>query len=102
MRVGLTDRGYSRLSSRCAKDMNRKRHSHLLTRVSPETVRQFLAHINPSKPENQQWLRDGAEWLFDSLPDIGGINLENGDFMSCYCDECRAQRAMPANDPNCF
>ena len=58
--------------------------------------------INPSKPENQQWLRDGAEWLFSNLPDIGGINLENGDFMSCYCDECRVERARPENDPNCF
>lgn len=58
--------------------------------------------IDPSKPENQQWLRDGAEWLFSSLPDIGGINLENGDFMSCYCDECRDARARPENDPNCF
>ena len=58
--------------------------------------------IDPSKPENQQWLRDGAEWLFSNLPDIGGINLENGDFMSCYCDECRAERARPENDPNCF
>jgi len=58
--------------------------------------------INPTKPENQQWLRDGAEWLFSNLPDIGGINLENGDFMSCYCDECRAERAKPENDPNCF
>ena len=58
--------------------------------------------INPSKSENQQWLRDGAEWLFANLPDIGGINLENGDFMSCYCEACRAERAKPENDPNCF
>ena len=58
--------------------------------------------LNPMKPENQQWLREGAEWLFTNLPDIGGINLENGDFMSCYCEECQAERAKPENDPNCF
>lgn len=58
--------------------------------------------INPSHPENQKWLREGAEWLFTELPDIGGINLENGDFMSCYCDDCKAARAKPENDPNCL
>jgi hypothetical protein len=58
--------------------------------------------LNPLRPENQQWLREGAEWLFTNLPDIGGINLENGDFMSCQCGECRAERARPENDPNCF
>lgn len=58
--------------------------------------------LDPSKPDNQRWLREGAEWLFGNLPDIGGINLENGDFMSCYSEECRAERAKPENDPNCF
>ncbi|MFN0054275.1 MAG: hypothetical protein ACKV0T_19030 [Planctomycetales bacterium] len=60
------------------------------------------AMIDPSHPENQQWLREGAEWLFTNLPDLGGINLENGDFMSCYCDVCRTARSQPENDPNCF
>jgi hypothetical protein len=58
--------------------------------------------LDPSRPENHTWLRDGAEWLFTNLPDIGGINLENGDFMSCHCGDCRAQRSKPSNDPNCF
>lgn len=58
--------------------------------------------LNPLSEENQQWLRDGAEWLFTELPDIGGINLENGDFFSCHCEECLTARALPENDPNCF
>lgn len=58
--------------------------------------------LNPSRAENLQWLREGAQWLFRELPDIGGINLENGDFMSCHCGDCRAERAKPTNDPNCF
>lgn len=57
--------------------------------------------LDPSKSANRKWLRDGAEWLFANLPDIGGINLENGDFASCYSKECRAERARPENDPNC-
>lgn len=58
--------------------------------------------LNPMRAENQKWLREGAEWLFTNLPDIGGINLENGDFASCYAKECRAERAKAENDPNCF
>ncbi len=58
--------------------------------------------IDPSKRENQQWLRDGSKWLFENLPDIGGINLENGDFFSCQCEDCRRERAKPENDPNCL
>lgn len=58
--------------------------------------------LDPLKAENRKWLRDGAEWLFTNCPDIGGINLENGDFASCYSKGCRAERAKPENDPNCF
>ena len=58
--------------------------------------------LDPLKAENQKWLRDGTEWLLTTFPDIGGINLENGDFASCYSKECRAERAKPENDPNCF
>jgi hypothetical protein len=64
-----------------------------------ETVPGMLC---PTKPENQQWLREGAEWLFTNLPDIGGINLENGDFMTCQNEACKLERAKPENDPNCF
>ena len=37
----------------------------------------------PSLKENQQWLRDGMQWLFDTFK-IGGVNLENGDFQVCH------------------
>jgi hypothetical protein len=56
--------------------------------------------ICPSKPENQKWLREGAEWLFQNLPDIGGVNLENGDLQECYTDDCVKAKARPENDPN--
>ena len=77
-----------------------KQHPEL--RAQNEKGEPIASMIDPLKPMNQQWLRDGAEWLFTNLPDIGGINLENGDFMSCYSDECRAERAKPENDPNCL
>lgn len=56
----------------------------------------------PSKPENQQWLRDGAEWMFSEFPKLGGANLENGDFFACQTDDCIRNRQNPRNDPNYY
>ena len=54
----------------------------------------------PSDPVFQQWLRDGAEWYFTTLKDIGGVNLEHGDFFQCHCPRCKVQRSLPENDQN--
>ena len=54
----------------------------------------------PSDPVFQQWLRDGADWYFTTLKDIGGVNLEHGDFFQCHCPRCQKLRALPENDPN--
>ncbi|NIM94050.1 MAG: hypothetical protein GTO18_10120 [Anaerolineales bacterium] len=42
----------------------------------------------PSKVENQQWMQDAVQWLCETF-DIGGINLETGDYGICVCDDCR-------------
>jgi hypothetical protein len=45
---------------------------------------------------------EGLRWLFDEFA-IGGVNLENGDFMVCHCPRCRAHRdAWPKDDPDFF
>lgn len=54
----------------------------------------------PSKAANQQWLREGTKWFFESLPDVGGANLENGDWFYCWTDDCVAEKSKPENDPN--
>jgi hypothetical protein len=51
----------------------------------------------PSKPENKQWLANGARWLFENF-EIGGVNLEMGDFFVCPCPDCRRARAAIAPD----
>lgn len=56
----------------------------------------------PSDPVFQQWLRDGAQWYFTTLKDIGGVNLEHGDFFQCHCPRCRQQRSLPENDHNYY
>ena len=46
----------------------------------------------PSNKTNQDWLDRGAKWLFENFQ-IGGVNLEMGDFFVCYCDTCKKARA---------
>ena len=53
-------------------------------------------------PESVQFYQDGAEWLFTTFPDIGGVNLENGDWTECWNDDCVAARADPENDPSFY
>ncbi len=56
----------------------------------------------PSKPENKQWLDEGAKWLFDTF-EIGGVNLEMGDFYVCYCDDCKkARAAIQSKEPDYY
>jgi len=56
----------------------------------------------PSHPAFCDWLSKGLQWLFDEFA-IGGINLENGDFMVCHCPQCRAHKASwPDTDPEFF
>ena len=54
----------------------------------------------PSKKANQQWLDRGAEWLLKNFQ-VGGVNLEMGDFFVCYCDDCKKARvAIPSDEPD--
>ncbi len=61
-----------------------------------------IAGVCPSKPENQQWLRDGTRWFFEALPDAGGMSLENGDWFYCWTPDCVEAKAQKENDPNFF
>ena len=56
----------------------------------------------PSKKANQDWLDRGAEWLFKTF-EVGGVNLEMGDFFVCYCDDCkRARSAIASDEPDYY
>jgi hypothetical protein len=49
----------------------------------------------PSAPETMAWMEDGVAWLAETF-DLGGINIEAGDYGVCGCDRCVARRANEA------
>lgn len=56
----------------------------------------------PSKPVFREWMFEGIRWLFREF-EIGGINLENGDFSVCRCPECSAFMAdRPPDEPEFY
>lgn len=56
----------------------------------------------PLHPAYQDWLRESLQWLYREF-EIGGINLENGDFLVDYHPLTQAVRQQwPADDPEEF
>jgi len=49
----------------------------------------------PSRPATMAWMEEAVEWLARSF-EIGGLNIEAGDYGVCGCDLCVARRANAA------
>ncbi len=58
--------------------------------IAPEWIREDgqVHSLCPSHPQFAEWIQEGMEWLFRTF-EIGGCNLENGDFFRCFCPSCR-------------
>jgi len=57
------------------------------SRVTSQGVR-LKGGTCPTSPIFVEWLNEGLHWLFREF-NIGGINLENGDFIVCHCKRCK-------------
>lgn len=49
----------------------------------------------PSAPETMDWMEEAVSWLARTF-DIGGINIESGDYGVCGCERCVRRRANDA------
>ncbi|MBX3569137.1 MAG: hypothetical protein KF914_13830 [Rhizobiaceae bacterium] len=49
----------------------------------------------PSAPETIDWMEEAVSWLADTF-EIGGVNIESGDYGVCDCQRCQARRANDA------
>jgi len=45
-----------------------------------------------SNPGLYRYVLDSIDWLFKTIPELGGIQMEAGDNGVCQCDRCRARR----------
>ena len=50
----------------------------------------------PSNPELRKYVLDSLDWLFKTIPELGGIQMEAGDNGVCQCAKCRERRGAKA------
>ncbi|MHB0998665.1 MAG: hypothetical protein ACYC27_05410 [Armatimonadota bacterium] len=52
-------------------------------------------HACPSRKENQEFAVESMQWLFKTLPGLGGVQMESGDTGVCQCKLCKERRQHP-------
>jgi hypothetical protein len=56
--------------------------------------------VCPMHPRFREWIEEAFRWLFREF-NVGGANVENGDFLLCHCPRCKGVRAdWPKDEPD--
>ena len=50
----------------------------------------------PSNVKMNRYILDSLNWVFSSIPELGGIQMETGDTRVCWCPECTERRGAKA------
>lgn len=75
---------------------------HPDARMVDENGKPLGGGVCPTNQHYLDWLREGVRWLFREF-EIGGANLENGDFVVCHDAGCKAHKQnWPGSDPDFF
>ncbi|MGB3375736.1 MAG: hypothetical protein WBA87_11470 [Microbacterium sp.] len=53
----------------------------------------YTAAACPSDPATLAWMQDSVAWLAETF-EIGGLNVESGDYGVCGCDRCVVRRGV--------
>jgi hypothetical protein len=56
-----------------------------------------LCRACPSRRKNQEYAAESLRWLFKAVPQLGGVQMETGDFGVCQCKLCRKRREHPSS-----
>lgn len=55
-------------------------------------------HGCSSNPKLMAYILRSVEWLFRTIPELGGLQFETGDTGVCQCEKCRRRRILPADN----
>lgn len=77
----------------CAADMERGVGFQLEDLAFPLTFpsSDYTRSACPSHPATMEWMEEAVSWLVETV-DVGGINIESGDYGVCGCPRCVARR----------
>lgn len=57
-----------------------------------------VRHACPSNPKLESFVYKSLEWLFATIPELGGIQFETGDTGICFCEKCKKRREHPISN----
>ncbi len=74
----------------------------LIVDIAGQSGTKRVRHACPSHPKVEKFVLKSLEWVFQAIPELGGIQIETGDTGVCLCEKCRARRQYPVAENACM